>query len=101
MAIRGTIAKTKAEEIIRNAFGDNFIGTADKKLYVLVDDGGEKVQIAISMTCPKVGLESITVQDTNGFIDGFAPSPHTEKTIIEMTPEEEENIAKLLAKLGL
>ena len=101
MAARGTIAKTKAEEIIKNAFGDNFIGIADKKLYVWADDGGEKVQIAISMTCPKVGLETNTVQDTNGFIDGFVSSPHTEKTIIEMTPEEEKNIAKLIAKLGL
>lgn len=101
MAVRGTIAKTKAEEIIKNAFGDNFIGIADKKLYIWADDGGEKVQIAISMTCPKVGLETDTSQNTNSFIDGFAPSSHTEKTIIEMTPEEEENIAKLIAKLGL
>lgn len=101
MAIRGTIAKAKAEEIIKNAFGDNFIGTADKKLYVLVDDGGEKVQIAISMTCPKVGLETDTSQNTNSFIDGFVSSPHIEKTIIEMTPEEEENIQTLLKKLNL
>lgn len=31
---RGANAKVEVENIIRNAFGKNFIGTFDKKLYI-------------------------------------------------------------------
>jgi len=31
---KGAVAKAEVENIIRNAFGKNFLGVADKKLYV-------------------------------------------------------------------
>lgn len=53
MAAKGSKAKENVKKVIANAFGDNFVGEADKKLYVWADDGGETVQIAITMTMPK------------------------------------------------
>ena len=38
---------------LKEAFGENYIAEVDKKHYVWADDAGERVQIAISLTCPK------------------------------------------------
>ena len=54
MAAKGATAKVNVENKIREAFGADFVGNVDKKLYVWADDGGEKVQICLTMTCPKV-----------------------------------------------
>lgn len=98
MAAKGSIAKTEVENIIRNAFGNKFLGIIDKKLYVLANDNGEQVQIAISLTCPK---NNIIENNNNDGMDFDAPvrSPDIFKPA-EITPEETENVNKLLAELG-
>jgi hypothetical protein len=104
---RGANAKIQVENIIKEAFGENFAGIADKKLYVWADDGGEKVQIAIAMTCPKTNVDSgetggfIEAGSTPGVVGSYASKRVETQPIVEMTPEEQENIATLIAKLGL
>jgi hypothetical protein len=95
MAARGTIAKTYVENKIKEAFGADFAGIADKKLYIWANDGGERVQIAISMTCPKANIDFGETPVTNSFVDAPAAP------VVEMTPEEEKNIQVLLERLGL
>lgn len=104
---RGANAKIQVENIIKEAFGENFAGVADRKLYVWADDGGERVQIAIAMTCPKTNVD---FGETGGFIEpgsatgvvgSYVGKRVTIEPIVEMTPEEQENIATLIAKLGL
>lgn len=95
MAVKGSVAKLFVENKIKEMFGENFIGSADKKLYVLADDGGQKVQIAISLTCPKVGLDI----EGKGFVDDIGT--YTGEPVIEITPEEEANIETLIKKLNL
>lgn len=101
MATRGAIAKNIVEDKIREAFGADFVGIQDKKLYVQADENGEKVQIAISLTCPKVPLgiveDGINFESGGGGGAGHPP----EFKPAEVTPEETENIRKLLAELGL
>ena len=58
MAARGTVAKQEVTEKLREAFGDNFIGEHEKKIYVWANDGGDRVQIAITLTCPKIQIET-------------------------------------------
>lgn len=65
MAARGSIAKVNVTETIKDAFGADFVGVSNGKMYVWANDGLEKVQIALAMTCPKVPLE-----------DGSVPQPH-------------------------
>lgn len=105
---KGATAKIEVENIIKNAFGNNFIGVVDKKLYVWADDGGQKVQIAIALTCPKVEVEvgaAAPVLQNGGWDFDAAAQPTV--TIasnpgpVEITPEEEANIQALLARLGL
>lgn len=101
MAAKGTIAKTNVENKIKEAFGNDFVGIADKKLYVWAEDGGQKVQIAISLTCPKVGLDS-EAPTGNSFVEGSGiVGTYVGEPIVEMTPEEEANIQTLIEKLGL
>lgn len=98
---KGATAKVNVENKIREAFGADFVGNVDKKIYVWADDGGEKVQICISMTCPKVpvgvGSENNGIDFDNMPIGGSA----TEFKPAEITNEETENIRKLLSELGL
>lgn len=101
---RGNIAKTNVTEKIKQAFGQNFIGEIDKKLYVYADDGGEKVQIAITLTCPKVAVQTINTKELNynsgrNFEDDditIVPSDTA-----EISEEEKENIRKLMQRMGL
>lgn len=87
---KGNIAKAAVENKIKEAFGADYIGVFDKKLYVYADDGGERVQIALTMTCPKtfVGVDTpIEAPDV------FQPA--------EISQEEQDNLRALIEKLGL
>lgn len=100
--MRGANAKIEVENIIRNAFGANFLGVNDKKIYVNADDGnGEMVNIAISLTCPKVNFATISSEGGIDFDNMPAGGAPTEFKPAEITVEETENIKKMLAELGL
>lgn len=104
---KGTIAKELVEKKIIAAFGADYIGTIDKKIYVWAMENGEKVQVALSLTCPKVPIEiNNTVQigdydfddsavtiTTSASSKGFSPA--------EITDDERANIAALMERLGL
>lgn len=54
---KGSVAKVNVANKIAEAFGADYVGCEDgKKWYVWADDGGERVQIAITMTCPKTNF---------------------------------------------
>lgn len=105
MAVKGTIAKDKVMEAIRNAFDTDFIGVYDKKGYVWVDDGGPKIQVAISLTCPKTPVGEVPISDPESAgglnfeestavgVDTFTPADFTE--------EEIQKIDSLVERLGL
>lgn len=87
---KGNIAKIAVENKIKEAFGADYIGVFDKKLYVWADDGGERVQIALTMTCPKTFVGVDTPAETP---DVFQPA--------EISQEEQDNLKALIEKLGL
>ena len=96
---KGNTAKQNVENIIREAFGQNFIGVQDKKLYVWVDDGGEKVQVALTLTCPKtpIGIN----EDGMNFENGGNYGKPTQFKPAEITNQETENILKMMKDLGI
>ena len=105
---RGANAKIEVLNTIAKAFGDKFIGEYDKKIYVWANDGGEQVQIAISLTCPKNPIEIAANVDTDGGDWDFSDDVSTNIKVAvanaapaEITDEEKENITNLLVKLGL
>ena len=101
---RGATAKTKIAEKIKDLFGADYVGESGGKYYVWENDGGEKVQIAISLTCPKNPIG--TVDMSSAFGDGldFEAEPVVTQSKFEpaeITPEETQNLADLMARLGL
>ena len=100
---KGTIAKEKVTKIIADAFGADYIGEFEKKLYVWADDGNDRIQVSIALTCPKVyrGVEETAPtalnfdddEDSSAKQDSFKPA--------EISQEEQNTLADLMAKLGL
>lgn len=94
---RGNIAKSQVIDKLAAAFGEDYLGEVDKKHYVLADDGGETVQIAIALTCPKnpipIGEKSSVEKSSVEFINFEEPK-------VEMTQAERDKIAELKERLG-
>lgn len=101
---RGSVAKDKVVEIMKEAFGPDFITVDGSKVYVWAQDANERVQIALAMTCPKTFIET-----GNGGNSGFPKSAFDEEpaetassaNAKDVTPQEQENIRALLERLGL
>lgn len=100
---KGATAKNNVIKKLKEVFGEDYIGEYDKKYYVWAQDDGEKVQIAISLTCPKNPVETVT-PTLNGGFDFSGDNEVVTSTKFEpaeITQEEQDNIAELLARLGL
>lgn len=103
MAAKGTLAKENVINKIINALGDDYIGEFDKKYFCWADDGGTKVQVSISLTCPKVyrGVEETGPSEMN-FDDDEAPTTaSTGFTPADISKEEQDTLAALMERLGL
>lgn len=97
---KGDAAKSAVVDTIAKAFGEDFVGYIDKKIYVWSKENGQKVQVALSLTCPKTAVVGGTVSAQAGSADEeFSNLPTAVKT--EISQEEQDNIANLLAQLGL
>lgn len=94
---KGNIAKENIAKRIAQAFGSDYLGEFDKKIYVLGEENGEKIQIAISMTCPKV---AVAIEKEKPAEMNFEEMPVIEQTV-EISDEEKKNIADLMKRLGL
>lgn len=101
---KGNNAKIEVINKIKSAFGTDFIGEIDKKVYVWADDGGERVQIALSMTCPKTPIEivdttKLSYNTGRNFEESdivVVPAPAA-----EISDAERDNVRELMARLGL
>lgn len=101
MAIKGSIAKEQIAKKMAETFGADWIGERDKKYYLWANENGERIQIAISMTCPKTPVgEAGASADSNvlNFEDGATAGGETQ---VEITVDEKKNVADLMARLGL
>ena len=105
MATRGTKAKEEVIKKIAETFGDAYLGEYQKKYYIQMREGGENVQVAITLTCPKTAVSDFTSLDFDNnelnFEDGDSNVVRPMSKTTEITPQEEENLKELLQKLGL
>ena len=102
MAARGTEAKAYAIKKIAEAFGENYVGEVDKKIYVNCPEAGGLVQIAITMTCPKTTVGTPTRaggMDFEAMVSNGVTS--FEKPTVEITAEEIDNVKRLMEELNL
>lgn len=100
---KGAEAKEYVVKKLKEAFGDDYVGEVDKKYYVWAYEGGQKMQIAIAMTCPKTPVGNIVEEKKEAFDwsdSGNVSAPSTFKPI-EIEDSEREKVAELMKKLGL
>lgn len=96
---KGQKAKSNVTEVIARAFGDDYVGEFDKKLYVWAnDENGERIQVSLALTCPKVfrGVEATAPTALN-----FEDEAESVFKPAEITNEEKQTLADLMNKLGL
>lgn len=99
--MKGQIAKDNVINKIAAAFGKDYVGLVDKKVYVWSEEDGEKVQVCLSLTCPKnpvgVGGEengiNFNAAANNSTPDIFSPA--------SISDQEMENVRNLIKELGL
>lgn len=103
---RGAEAKEKVAKKLAEVFGEDWIGEYEKKYYIWSNEGGERIQLAITMTCPKVPIEVASQADTGGDWDWgdtakAQPIAVNNAAPAEITDEEINNVKTLLERLGL
>lgn len=102
---KGAQAKQLVINKIQEAFGENFIGEVDKKIYVWSQENGERVQVALALTCPKVPVAAAEpISAVSGGDWSFEDGPVTfaaGSTKQEITQDERQRVADLMEKLGL
>lgn len=102
MAARGTIGKQNVTNKIKEVFGSDYIGESGGKIYVWTVENGERIQIAIALTCPKTQVsivEAPVVGDYN--FEDDAPIAAAPAQVAEITDEERERVKEMMRKLGL
>ena len=102
---RGNDAKEYVVNKMAEAFGDAWIGEYSKKYYVWSQENGERIQIAISLTCPKVPVEVADAPIIGDFnFEDDAPNTVIAATGFqpaEITDDERDKVRDLMRTLGL
>ena len=100
---KGAEAKEYVAKKLKEVFGDDYVGEVDKKYYVWAYEGGQKMQIAIAMTCPKIPVGNVVEEKKEAFDwsdSGNESAPSIFKPV-EIADDEREKVAELMKKLGL
>lgn len=96
---KGDAAREAVKNKIIEAFGDDFAGVQDKKIFINVKDGpgGEVVQMAISMTMPKTPIGKVAASDGGAFPSTTEQKPNP----TELSDEDKSEVARLMERLGI
>lgn len=102
---KGDLAKKSIVDKLKSCFGEDWIGEYSKKYYVYAKENGEKIQIAISLTCPQTQVSIATGMSNSNELNfedesepvlaasGFEPA--------QLTDEEKDRVNDLLKKFNL
>lgn len=92
---RGDLARETVRNKIIEAFGVDYVGTVDKKIYVQAKDGenGETLQFAIAMTMPKTPINAAAGTSTG--------ETNVTMTVTELSESDVAKVAALKKMLGV
>jgi hypothetical protein len=101
---KGALAKEALIKRFATAVGNDYCGELDKKYYFWSVENGERVQIAVSMTCPKTPIEfqghggdlNFDDEDSGGG-GGSAPAASP----VAMSEDEAATLERLMKELDL
>lgn len=98
---KGAQAKEALIKRFAAAVGADYCGEADKKYYFWSVENGERVQIAVSMTCPKTPI----IFNGNGGDLNFEEAPDlpaaTASSPMDMDASEKATLERLMKELDL
>ena len=100
---RGNLAKEQVNKIIEKAFGPDYITIDGSKIYVWAQDGNERVQIALAMTCPKTPIETdntVRSNEPENVFNNYGAAKAS-ASANDMSEQEQETIRALMERLGL
>lgn len=100
---KGAEAKEYVARKLKEAFGEDYVGEVDKKYYVWSRENGQRMQIAIAMTCPKVPVGEVPAESGDFDWEGSSVTnePVTKHNPVEIDDAERARVAELMKKLGL
>ena len=98
---KGAEAKANFIQRIKTALGADYIGEVDKKYYVWSTENGERVQLAIALTCPKTPIASEQASGLNFEDEDSGGTPTGINKKVEMDADEKETLARLMKELDL
>lgn len=96
MAAKGTESKCIIFNKLREIYPNSFWEDENKILRIPMNEGGNPIEIKVTLTAAKNILGSGAIESAFP----IASEPVVEKPV-EMTEEEKENVATLLASLNL
>lgn len=100
---RGSQAKLEITKKLLEVFPNSFMYNEGKEIRIPVIENGEVIQIKITLTAAKtnvdIGGDTAVPGSTTPSVKATVSQPSGE--VIEPTAEEKENVANLLASLGL
>lgn len=103
MAAKGTVAKERLINQLIQVNSEKYVGCFDKKYYFWSEEDGERVQVCISMTCPKTPIEAPApqIKSSQAIIAEDMNVGAAKTDLAEITQDEKQVIADLMARLGL
>lgn len=99
MAAKGTESKNIIFTKLKEIFPNSFFEDEGKILRVPLDENGARVEIKVTLTAAKTNLGDDS--PTSAFNNSSIVDLNSEKSVLEPTEEEKENVAKLIASLNL
>lgn len=101
MAVAGTEAKEKLINKIIAALGSDYVGCSGGKYYFNSMENGKLKQVCISMTCPKVTLESEQGDWDWSTNESTSTSTPINTEPAKITDTEINNLKAMLERLNL
>ena len=98
---KGAIAKEALLKRFAAAVGEDYICEKDKKFYFWSSENGERVQVAISMTVPKVQVECNSAGGDLNFEDDSPAGVVAPTKMKQMDESEAAIFARLKEELDL
>lgn len=101
---KGAQAKEALIKRFATAVGADYCGEADKKYYFWSQENGERVQIAVSLTCPKT---PVMFEGNGGDLDfesgdvGSAQAKPLTSNPVKMDADEKATLERLMKELDL
>ena len=100
MALKGSISKEIVTKKILETFEGSF--QYEKEIRIPMEEDGNQIQLKCVLTCAKTNVEPNGENAIPGEVTQVAAGiPANEKTFVEPTQEEKDNVQKLMQMLNL